>query len=231
MDKDLLFEIILRMEAEGFKIYYIIFDCGNQKLMSKLGFYKGEHCFPNPADPKRMVYMFPDMPHAIKKQVNVVELSGKAKPKQNLHLNGIPIQLRMGEDAYNASIGFTSKGAITLHPRLSVDVYQKTSKSRIRFGLGACALGNLMSRCIKVNHEKVEKAGPTTFDSYLLLCKYTDRFVDVMNGKHEKACSKIDSPNHPHLFELLDYVKFLCKWRNQSQAQGDKYLYFAKLTH
>ena len=59
MNKDLLFDIIKRVEAEGFKIRGIVFDCGNQTIMSQLGFYTGKYFFKNPADPSRDVCLFP----------------------------------------------------------------------------------------------------------------------------------------------------------------------------
>ena len=53
----------------------------------------------------------------------------------------------------------------------------------------------------------------------------------ILNGNYKKGCTNIDSPNHPLLFELLDYVKWLHKWRNQSIVAKNKYLYFADSTH
>ena len=39
MTKELLFDIINKVEADGFEIRGIVFDCGNQGVMSELGFY------------------------------------------------------------------------------------------------------------------------------------------------------------------------------------------------
>ena len=63
------------------------------------------------------------------------------------------------------------------------------------------------------------------------MCEKTDRFIDIMNGNYKKGCSNIDSPDHPLLFELLDYVKWLNMWRNQSILEENKQLYFADSTH
>ena len=52
-----------------------------------------------------------------------------------------------------------------------------------------------------------------------------------MNAKKEKGSYYVNSPNDPQLFELLNYVKFLCKWRDQSRSYGNKYFYFADSTH
>ena len=117
----------------------------------------------------------------------------------------------MGEDAYLVSMDYKSEGAITLFLRLGVDVFRKTSKSRMQFGLAARAFGRSIMRCILANKADVEKAGPSTYNSYLLVCKYTDRFIDIMNAKQEKGCSFVDSPDGSQIFELRDYVKFLCQ--------------------
>lgn len=174
-----------------------------------------------------------DMPHAIKKQVNAIELSGKMKSKRDLHLNGLPIQLRMGYDAYKRTIDYKSESSTQLYPKLSVDVFEKTSKSRMRVGLAARAVGTSMKRCLENYGQQVKKASPNTFDSYILLCEKTDRFIDIMNGnnKGNKGCSLIDSPNHPHLYELLDYVKFLHQWKAQCYACKERYFYFPNSCH
>ena len=59
MSKDLLFDIIKRVEAEGFEVRGIAFDLGNKGLMSQLGFFDGQYFFKNPYDPSRDVCMFP----------------------------------------------------------------------------------------------------------------------------------------------------------------------------
>ena len=62
MTKELLVEIISKMEDEGFKIMGVIFDCGNQTLIKDCGIIQsGKFSFPNPRDPNRNVYLFPGM--------------------------------------------------------------------------------------------------------------------------------------------------------------------------
>ena len=199
--------------------------------------------YPHPTLEGRIIIAAADMPHAIKKQVNALELSSKAKSKRDLHLNGLPIHLKMGFDAYKQSDDFKHEGAIMRYPKLNIDTFQKTSKSRMRFGLAARSLGDNMIRCIQNNENQVTKAtprndnlisaetglsitSPATYDSYLLLAHKTNRFIDIMNGNRDKGCSLIDSPIHPHVFELLEYVKFLTHWKAQSMAANNRYLYF-----
>ena len=114
---------------------------------------------------------------------------------------------------------------------LGVDVYEKTAKSRMRFGLAARSLGGSMIRCIERHQNEVEKASPSTYDSYLLVARQTDKFIDVMNGNRDKGCSIIDSANHDHVYDLLDYIKFLTHWRAQAVAANNPYLYFTPETH
>ena len=54
----------------------------------------------HPTLPDKVIAAAADMPHGVKKQVNAVELSGKPKSKRDLHLNGLPVQLRMAFDVY-----------------------------------------------------------------------------------------------------------------------------------
>ena len=50
------------MEDEGFKIFGVIFDCGNQTLIKDCEIIQsGKFSFPNPRDPNRNVYLFPGM--------------------------------------------------------------------------------------------------------------------------------------------------------------------------
>ena len=147
-----------------------------------------------------------DMPHAVKKQANSLDLSGHQKKKRNLHLNGLPVQLRMGFDCYKMTPDYRSEGAIALYPKLEVGVFDKTSKSRMRFNRAARSMGQSMISCMENYGDQVWRASrryslvsattgeewvpPNTFDSYLLLSKHTDRFVDIMDGnnKDNKGC-------------------------------------------
>ena len=133
------------------------------------------------------------MPPAVKKQVNAVELSGKAKPKRDLHLNGLRVQLRMAYGAYKQRQDSTSKGVITIYPNLGGDVFENNTQ--------------IKDMCCSCH---------TRFDSCLEVCKNTDRSVDIMNGNKKKGCDTIDSPSHPLMYKLLDYVNLLHQRRNQN---------------
>lgn len=62
MNKKLILEIIEKMEDNGFKIYGLIFDCGNKTLIKELEIESnGKYWLQNPSDPTRNVYFFPGM--------------------------------------------------------------------------------------------------------------------------------------------------------------------------
>ena len=188
--------------------------------------------YPHPTKEDLTIVAAADMPHAVKKQVNAVENSGKPNSQRDLHLDGLPIQLRMGRDVWALTPDYNHEGGIRLYRKLNIDVFDKTAKTRMRFGLAARALGGTMKKCIIEYRDKNSKlASPGTYDSYIELCTQTDKFVDVMNGNREKGCSNIISPNHEHVFDLLDYVKFLTRWKSQADALNNPNLYFAPSTH
>ena len=61
MTKQLLDEIIMKVEAIGFHVRGVTFDLGNKTFLQQTGFFQGNYSFANPADPNRSVLMFPGM--------------------------------------------------------------------------------------------------------------------------------------------------------------------------
>jgi hypothetical protein len=60
MTRKLLDEIIMKVEALGFRIHGITFDLGNKTFLSQVGFNAGNYFIPNPIDPEnRKIYLFP----------------------------------------------------------------------------------------------------------------------------------------------------------------------------
>ena len=66
MTKKLVEKIILRMEKEGFMIHGVVCDMGNHTFQKQMKMKDLNNSFKNPADEKRNVYIFPDIPHMIK---------------------------------------------------------------------------------------------------------------------------------------------------------------------
>ena len=66
MKLDLLFRIIISAESQGIEIWDIAFDLGNAGLMGELGVSEDRPYFPNPFDPERPIFAYPDPPHMLK---------------------------------------------------------------------------------------------------------------------------------------------------------------------
>jgi hypothetical protein len=67
MNKSLLYSIDKSCEASNASVRGIICDMGNSKLLKELCIYsEHKHFFENPADVKRKVHVFPDVPHCLK---------------------------------------------------------------------------------------------------------------------------------------------------------------------
>ena len=124
-----------------------------------------------------------DMGHGLKKMHNAIDLSGKEKSARNLHLNGLPISLKMAYDAYkhtpDANPNMSS--TIMLFPKLSVSVFYPTSKTAMRTSDAARAQGKMMMNMLMDYGHKNVNAGSTAYRSYILHCLQTDLWVDEMN--------------------------------------------------
>ena len=68
MKKNLLLPLIRISEEYGCKVRGFVCDMGNKALLRELGvkINKWNYFIPNPVEPSRSVYIFPDMPHCIK---------------------------------------------------------------------------------------------------------------------------------------------------------------------
>ena len=64
MTRKLLDEIIMKVEALGFRIHGITFDLGNKTFLSQVEFNSGNYFISNPIDPEnRKIYLFPGILH------------------------------------------------------------------------------------------------------------------------------------------------------------------------
>jgi hypothetical protein len=185
---------------------------------------------PHPSVKDVIIVQSGDAPHTIKKMRNSIELSGKEDSNRNLHLNGLPIQLRMAKDVWercpDATAGTSSQ--IMLYPKLSREVFDLTAKTRMRTGLAARAQGASVAKMIvDYRHTNTERAGDGAYDSYLLHCVNTNYWFDVMNANYSKGCSFINSADHQHVYDLLDYVKYHTLWKNSVSANE----YFPRSTY
>ena len=83
MTKNLLCDIIAKMEDNGFIIHGVSFDCGNSTLIKECGMARmGNFSFANPRDPTRNVYLFPGMFSFILTKLQAIN-SLTISPQQN----------------------------------------------------------------------------------------------------------------------------------------------------
>ena len=61
------------------------------------------------------------------------------------------------------------------------------------------------------------------YDSLIKHCKLTNHWVAVMNKCRKADCELINSPDHCHVYDLCDYVKFHTLWKKQAGKNDKKY--------
>ena len=171
-----------------------------------------------------------DMGHGLKKMRNAMDLSGKEDKARDLHLNGLPINLRMAYDVWKLTPDGDPNqlSEIMIYPKLKMSVFYPTSKSAMRTADAARAQGNSMMEMLHDFGSRNPKAGPSTYDAMMMHCLNTDHWVDVMNANISKGCGIISSPEHPHIYDLCDYVKYLTQWKN---SVSDSNLFFPNSTY
>ena len=171
-----------------------------------------------------------DMPHGLKKMRNAMHLSGKEDKVRDLHNFGLPINLKMALDTWRETPDSdpNQTSALMLYPKITLSVLCPTSKSAMRTSDAARAMGNQMMEMLIDNGHKNKKAGPRTFDAFILHCYNTDHWVNVMNASPLKGCETIKSDDHRHIYDLCDYIRYLTEWKN---AVMDKNEFFPLSTY
>lgn len=179
---------------------------------------------PHPTIEGVNVFAGADLGHAIKKARNALENSGKEGHARELTLDNLPLSLNMLFDVYKLTPDFLHEGGVQLFPKLSVEIFQLNSSSRLRTPHAMKVHSSSMISML--NHFKSKNANATTntYDSLIKYIRTTDRFIDVMNGTFRKGCHLIVSANNPHVFELLDHVMFHTKWLAQVGKNKQHYL-------
>jgi len=171
-----------------------------------------------------------DPGHVVKKERNSMDLSGKEGKTRDLHLNGLPINLRMAHDVWllTPDADPTHRSEIMLYPKLSKSVFFPTSKSAMRTSDAARAQGNSMMNMLMDFGHKNPRAGPNTYDSMILHSANTDLWFNVMNGSRSKGCELISSAQHRHIYDLCDYVSYLKQWKD---SVSDEFHFFPMSTY
>lgn len=182
--------------------------------------------FKHPSVEDAIIIAGGDGPHALKKMRNAMDLSGHELKKRDLHLNGLPVSLRMLYDIWRRTPDAAPHQSSELmrYPKLKREVFVLSAKSRMRTYLAARAQSlTIMQMVQDYKHLNSDNAAPGAYDSVLLHCTNTDLWFDVLNANSKKGCELIDSSTHRHIFDLLNYAKYHTIWDNQTKDEWQKF--------
>lgn len=186
--------------------------------------------FAHPTIEGAVIIVAGDMGHGLKKKRNAMKHSGNEDKARHLLLNGLPISLRMAHDVWKLTPDGdpTNQSDIMFYPKLKKAVFVPTSKSSMSTSDAARAQGDTMRRMLEDYGGYNPKVSPRTYDSYILHCLMTDKWVNVMNASRSKYCELISAPNHRHIYDLCNYVKYLKEWKD---SVADTNLFFPFSTY
>ena len=93
----------------------------------------------------------------------------------------------------------------------------------MRTNLAARAQSKTAVQMIEDYKHLNKNAAPGAYDSVILHCLNTDYWFDVLNANSKKGCELIDSCEHRHIFDLLNYVKYHTLWDRQTNDEWQKF--------
>lgn len=182
--------------------------------------------FEHPSRPGTVVFIMADMPHLVKRIVNVLEYSNPnnghkrslEKPVKegdvtNLH----PLCLAM-EEAIHEVVGECIPGKIGVS-KWTPQHFHKDCWSRMRcplaFQVVSKTAADLMEGVVESEHcppgiSRIKKS----YEALIELCRKVDRLVDIMNSDGRKIqFPMINSTNHCLLEELVGILDYFTIWR------------------
>ena len=171
-----------------------------------------------------LIFAGADLGHAVKKNRNTVEKSGMKNSKRELILDGQPMSLRMLQDVHELTPDIKDETAVMLFRKLLREVFELNSSTRLRTPLAMRVYSQTMLECIGYYLGKNTKASAETYGPIIEYISQMDRFIDIVNGNSDKGCELINSANHRHVFELLDFIKFITRWKNQTGKNKHQFL-------
>ena len=175
----------------------------------------------HPIRPNVYIFSGGDLGHVVKKQRNAARNSGIPSHKRELMLHGMKVSLSMLEDVWRETPDHKDESAIMIFRKIKLEVFDLNANTMLRTPHAMKVYSQSMLSIIEHYKSKNRKAPAGAYDSWIEYIKVVDRFVDVMNGTRDKGCELIDGADHPHVFELLDTVKFFTEWRNEVVADDE----------
>ena len=144
--------------------------------------------------------------------------SGIPKHKRKLILHGQNIDLCMLADVYKEGLDWKDESALMIFRKINYSVFELNANTLLRTPLAMKVYSQSMIQLLQYYKSKNTNAGPAAYDAWIEYMQVVDRFIDVMNGTRDKGCECIDGPDHRHVYELLDTVKWFFAWKNEVAA-------------
>lgn len=173
MTKDILFQIIQKVEAVGFLVTAMVNDLApnNVRLWNALGISHNNTSFPNPAAPHRKIFVFADAPHLLKLIRNNLLDSG-------FKLDGDKI---VSSDCLRELIGRSTRDLKTTH-RLSSNHIDVHGVKRMNVRLAAQLLSETTAKSLKYFGEK-NLLKCKTWQETSEFISLVDLWFDMFNSK------------------------------------------------
>ena len=228
MTKELLDEIIIKMESKGFMIHGTVLDLGNPTVLKQLKFHKTKKnkkrrfYFVHPVDPSRRVYIFADVPHMLKLLRNHFLDDGfKIPPSDGKKIIDGPLITFTKEDIEPL---IESKNEIKILFKLSqfhLDV-KSSERQRVRPAAQLFS-GSVASAMLYGKHPQDPDYKDCLAKSYAI--KLINDWFDVMNSKNFDNRNRLKTPfgkNEDILRDQMDVLnrmdEFLSKLEVMSSA-------------
>lgn len=162
-----------------------------------------------------IIFIGGEMPHWVKKFRNNL-----CSTKRLLVFNGQEMQLSMYQKMWEMLGDHNIATASLRKYKFTWDHWLLNSYNKMRVFLAMHVLSQSMIAMIKdaceAGHGDIED-----HESFIQIVSAVDRLVDIMNAQRfkngkDKQVFQIDSPFHPHVFELFDILRVFEEWKEDT---------------
>ena len=192
------------------------------KLPEHVDFEK-KIAFKHPVDPDEIVFIWQDMPHVMKRVVNLLERSNP----NNKHRTSLTkfdelgcaekLCLDMIRDVW-VDFGGGSISRLRFN-KLTKEHFAKNPFNRMRVPLALQVISNSVANMLG-EYMRLQRPGASKFGSLKSVCMKLDRIVDLMNGAGpEKNAPIINSAHDGALYEALDLLAYFADWKHDLETR------------
>jgi hypothetical protein len=175
----------------------------------------------HPIDSTLNVFVWPDMPHVMKRLVNLLERSGSSTSRCSLTRFNVdipePLSLKM---IFNVWTKFGGGGISQLRfNKLTLEHFYKDAFNRMRVPLALQIISHSVAEMLR----EAIATWPefTCFGSLMEMCLKFDRLVDIMNGAGQgKRAPVVNDSQHVMLYEALEILRWCADWRQDLVQRG-----------